>query len=239
MVQDGKLTQETLVWNSEPGNAEKGWVIARDTELAALFIQNTPLSPAFPAIPELSPQVSATGSNVQATWRPPQAAFERQEPARARESGPGVATLKSRFFALLIDSLISLIMALAVMIICVLLFRLLPYLFSLLGLFYETAYYTIMMYYTVPVTGVLVTSLINTVLIYKRGQTFGKKITGLRITRAGGRKRSFIRNTVLRSLVKILLLMPPLVILDLCPLFWRDGQTLHDLIGGTVVISER
>jgi hypothetical protein len=57
MAQSGKFTDQTLVWNSEPGNAEKGWVMARDTELAVLFMESIPLSPAFPAIPELSPQI--------------------------------------------------------------------------------------------------------------------------------------------------------------------------------------
>ncbi|MDR1019224.1 MAG: RDD family protein [Synergistaceae bacterium] len=240
MAQSGKLTDQTLVWNPEPGNAERGWVMARDTELAALFIQNIPLSPAFPSIPELSPQVSATGAYAAEAWRAPSPGFERQTHARQHKSGESVATLKPRFFALLIDSLISSIMALAVMIVCVGLFSLLPYLFSMLGLYYEASFYTIVMYHAVPVAGIFVASLINIAFIYRRGQTWGKKIIGLRITSASGRKRSFLRNTVLRSLIKILLSVPPLVAIDLCFLLLRkDGRTLHDLIGGTVVINER
>ncbi|MDR0647901.1 MAG: RDD family protein [Synergistaceae bacterium] len=243
MVQSGKLTEQTLVWNPEPGNAERGWVMARDTELATLFtqgiLQGIPLSSDFPGIPDLSPQISATGAHVQEAWRPPSPSFERDMPSRAHESYESAATLKSRFFALLIDSLLSLIMALVAMIVCVALFSLLPYLFSMLGKYYDTRFFIIVMYCVVPVAGILIASLINISMIYRSGQTLGKKITGLRIKNVSGRRRSFFRNTVLRSLFKVLLLLPPLVVLDLCFLLRKDGRTLHDLIGGTVVISAR
>jgi uncharacterized RDD family membrane protein YckC len=176
---------------------------------------------------------------VAEAWRAPSPAFERQTPARAHESGERVATLKMRFFALLIDSLISSIMALVVMIICVALFALLPYLFSMLNLYYEAAFFNLIMLTSLPVAGIIVTSLINIAFIYKRGQTWGKKIIGLRITSASGRKRSLFRNVILRSLVKILLLVPPLVAIDLCFLLRKDGRTLHDIVGGTIVINER
>ena len=37
MIEDGKLTLDTMLWNGTPGRAEKGWVKASSTELAPFF----------------------------------------------------------------------------------------------------------------------------------------------------------------------------------------------------------
>jgi hypothetical protein len=39
LARDGALTPHTLVWNNEPGDADRGWVQASDTELNILFPQ--------------------------------------------------------------------------------------------------------------------------------------------------------------------------------------------------------
>jgi hypothetical protein len=37
MIEGGRLTLDSLLWNGAPGNAEKGWVKASATELAPFF----------------------------------------------------------------------------------------------------------------------------------------------------------------------------------------------------------
>ncbi|MDR3353566.1 MAG: DUF4339 domain-containing protein [Synergistaceae bacterium] len=43
MIEDGRLTLDTMLWNGTPGKAEKGWLKASATELAPFF--PLPLSP--------------------------------------------------------------------------------------------------------------------------------------------------------------------------------------------------
>jgi uncharacterized RDD family membrane protein YckC len=266
MIQSGKLTAQTLVWNSAPKNAERGWIKASDSDIAPLFSENIPLSPAFPAWREPSLQVLAGsasgdgGAQTAEAWRAPMRASARA-PVRASVGEGRVATLATRFFAFLLDILISSIMTLLAMIIFVALFTLAPRLFSILGLYYDRIAYMIGVLTVLLPIGVLITSLINVLLLSRKGMTLGKKILGVRIESTRGKKLSFFRNIIVRSLVKtILLVAPPLaaiyliitrslvitilivplfVAIDLCSLLRKDGRTLHDLIGGTIVISER
>lgn len=267
MIESGKLTDQTLVWNSSPENAARGWVKASDTEIASLFKKSIPLSaeflplsPAFPAWNEPSSQVSAGGAQMADAWRAPAHADVRT-PHRASAGEVRVAALTTRFSAFLLDILISSIMTLLAMIICGALFALAPRLFSMLGLYYDRiAYFIGTLTILLPI-GVFITSIINVVLLSKKGQTLGKKILGLRVERVNGKRLSAFRNIIVRSLVKTILvtappvaaiglaimkpllitilIVPLLVAIDLCPLFRRDGRTLHDLIGGTIVTSER
>jgi hypothetical protein len=55
MAKEGRLTFDTLVWNGDPENAERGWQRALDTELAALLHQlppPPPIAPPFPPAPK-------------------------------------------------------------------------------------------------------------------------------------------------------------------------------------------
>jgi uncharacterized RDD family membrane protein YckC len=267
MIQSGKLTAQTFVWNSSPGNAEKGWVQACDTELASLFMENISLSPPLASWKEPSLRLSASGAPYEETWSAPIPRAAKPMAAKA-EDGERIATLKTRFLAFLADFLISSIMALLAMIICGAVFSLVPRVFALLGIYVKwtsSSMYLILTIIASPPIGILIASLINVSLIYRRGQTYGKKILGLRIVSTSGRKLSFFRNIIIRSLVKLAPVVPPLIAIDLhilsyrgntiiimmlvivpllaaidlCFLFREDRRALHDIIGGTIVVNSK
>lgn len=83
-------------------------------------------------------------------------------------------------------------------------------------------------------------------VLSRDGQTFGKKMTRLRVVRREtGENGGFVTNVLIRALsawVPNLILvaagMPPMwLIADGAVLLWRaDGLSLHDLIAGTKVV---
>jgi uncharacterized RDD family membrane protein YckC len=273
MIQSGKLTAQTLVWNSEPGNAERGWVKACDTDLAPLFMGNTPISPDFLAWkePSLQLSLSASGARYEEAWSAPipRARIPVAARAKSQEGEERIATLKTRLLAFVSDFLISSIMALLAMIICVGLFSLAPHILSMLGIYADFIAYGIWALFALPIIGTLIVSLINIAIISKSGQTYGKKILGLRIVSASGRKLSLFRNIIIRSLVKLapiasliiaiylrffefpsnaiskslvklsFAVLLPLIAIDLCFLVRKDRRALHDIVGGTIVISTK
>lgn len=232
MIRSRKLTAQSLVWSSSLGYAERGWVKASDTELAALFSETIPMLQEFPA------------------WKPPRDYSDYSEPAyvptlragsvrgAATKAEESFAEPKLRLIAFVTDLLLSSIIALAVMIIfgsvVMLLFRLefgasfMLGVLSMLGFRYEAVLLAI---------GILAATLTNVVLLSRNGQTFGKKIAKVRVVKTSGRKISFFRNIVIRSLVKLAFIVPPLIFIDLCFLLRKDGRTLHDIIGGTIVVN--
>jgi hypothetical protein len=62
-ISRGDITPETLVWNGDPGNAERGWVRADDTEVAALL--NKPITPLPPAPDQFTFQARDEYASVQ------------------------------------------------------------------------------------------------------------------------------------------------------------------------------
>jgi uncharacterized RDD family membrane protein YckC len=271
MIRSGRLTDQTFVWNSEPGNAEKGWVKACDTELASLFMENISLSPVFPALTawkEPSLQLSASGAQYEEAWSAPVPRLVKPMTAKA-ESEERIATLKARFLAFVTDLLISSVMMLLAMIICGCLFSLAHRMLSMLDIYVDLIAYDIWTFIALPMIGILIVSLINIVIISRNSRTYGKKILGLRIVSASGRKLSLSRNIIIRSLVKlapiILLIIaiylhiffwppvnaisrslvrlpifvPLLIVIDLCFLLRKDRRTLHDIIGGTIVVNSK
>jgi len=84
-------------------------------------------------------------------------------------------------------------------------------------------------------------------VLARDGQTFGKKLWGLRVVRrATGENGGFVTNVLLRAAVawvpNLLLVslgaLPMWLLADGLVLWWRgDGLSLHDLIAGTSVVE--
>jgi uncharacterized RDD family membrane protein YckC len=82
----------------------------------------------------------------------------------------------------------------------------------------------------------------NIVLVYRYGQTFGKKVMGIRMVRSDGSRMSFARFFFLRGLVMSLLsaipfLGWPIQLVDKLLIFRDSHQCLHDNIADTLVVT--
>lgn len=80
------------------------------------------------------------------------------------------------------------------------------------------------------------------VLLYSNGQTFGKKLLGIKIVRGDGSRASLPRILVLRYLVPSLLGMIPYLgvvfsLLDPLFIFGEEKRCLHDMIADTIVVD--
>lgn len=84
-------------------------------------------------------------------------------------------------------------------------------------------------------------------VLSRDGQTFGKKLFGLRVVRREtGENGGFLVNVLIRALAAwipnfflVSLGVPPMwLVADTLVLWWRDdGLSLHDLIAGTAVVE--
>jgi uncharacterized RDD family membrane protein YckC len=229
MIQKGTLNRETLVWNSAPENAEKGWVKAAETEISSLFQDTIPLRPDFPAWrPSPIPDYAGGIPMSQETFTP----TRRFDVAQTRQEANDerLASAKMRFLAFLADTLIFSIVTMLFMILCGFVFTLVFHVFSLWGFAYDAISLSV---------GFLGAMLFDIILLSRNGQTIGKKISGVRVVKTNGKKVSMMRNAALRIIFQIALLLPPFVILDLCFMLRQDRRTLHDLIAGTIVVSAK
>lgn len=82
----------------------------------------------------------------------------------------------------------------------------------------------------------------NIVLVYKYGQTFGKKIMDIRMVRTDGSRMSYARYFFLRNMVYYLLCAIPFIgwpirIVDKLLIFRDSRQCLHDNIADTTVAT--
>lgn len=90
--------------------------------------------------------------------------------------------------------------------------------------------------------GVIAFVVYQFVLLYRHGQTVGKKIVGIRIVRPDGGRASFPRLLFLRYFVPGLLGAVPIVgfiftIVDVLFIFAEDRRCLHDKIADTIVVN--
>lgn len=79
-------------------------------------------------------------------------------------------------------------------------------------------------------------------LVYRFGQTFGKRVIGIRVVRMDGGRASFGRILFLRNVVISLLQAIPLLgwgvwLLDIVWIFGASRRCLHDLIADTQVVT--
>jgi len=84
--------------------------------------------------------------------------------------------------------------------------------------------------------------LLNSVLLYRYGQTIGKKLVGVRIVRPDGSTASIGRVVGLRYLVSGLVEALPMVgllcgLIDSLFIFQKSRRCIHDLIADTIVIQ--
>jgi uncharacterized RDD family membrane protein YckC len=229
MIQKGTLTLETLVWNSAPGNAEKGWVKAAETEIWSLFQDTIPPRPDFQAWrPSPIPDYAGGMPMSQETFTPTRRFDVAQTSQETNDER--LASAKMRFLAFLADTLIFSIVTMLFMILCGFVFTLVFHVFSLWGFAYDAISLSV---------GFLGAMLFDIILLSRNGQTIGKKISGVRVVKTNGKKISMMRNAALRIIFQIALLLPPFVILDLCFMLRQDRRTLHDLIAGTIVVSAK
>jgi uncharacterized RDD family membrane protein YckC len=82
----------------------------------------------------------------------------------------------------------------------------------------------------------------NIVLVYRQGQTWGKKVMGIRMVRVDGSRMSFARFFWLRGVVYgVCCLIPfigwPIRLIDKLLIFRPSRQCLHDTIADTVVVT--
>jgi len=86
--------------------------------------------------------------------------------------------------------------------------------------------------------------IINLILLYRNGQTIGKRDLSIKIVRANGERAGFLRIIFLRYLPMILLGMIEVVggfiaLFDALFIFQKSRRCLHDMIADTIVIIEK
>lgn len=89
---------------------------------------------------------------------------------------------------------------------------------------------------------VLAWGIYNIVLVYQYGQTWGKKMMGIRMVRKDGSRMSFARYFWLRGLVYGLCAAIPFVgwivrLVDKLMIFREGHQCFHDVIADTIVVT--
>ncbi len=89
---------------------------------------------------------------------------------------------------------------------------------------------------------VIVMLIVNAILLHRHGQTLGKRIMKIRITRDDGSAVSVLRVFFLRFLPVTLLGAIPTLglifrLLDPLMIFQTNRRCLHDLIAGTIVVK--
>lgn len=87
-------------------------------------------------------------------------------------------------------------------------------------------------------------AVVQSVLLYRRGQTLGKLAFGLRIVRSDGRRAGLARIAFLRfGVISVLGAVPrlgqPIVATDIFFIFRADRRCVHDHLADTIVIDLR
>jgi uncharacterized RDD family membrane protein YckC len=162
-------------------------------------------------------------------YAPPSAQLATDAPKPAKEEA--LATLPSRFFASGFDTFIILVVT---MVLGVVVFMFAPRAvqgLAKLGTPLQTAF------------GLGMYVLIHAIPLWQTGQTWGKRVFGIKVVTLEGKKPSLARLLVLRVLpVQLLALVPVVGVLgvavDACAIFLTDDrQCLHDILAGTKVIK--
>jgi uncharacterized RDD family membrane protein YckC len=89
--------------------------------------------------------------------------------------------------------------------------------------------------------GALILIAINTYLVYKNGQSIGKKLLGIKVVRSNGTRASLLRIFFLRNVVNALPGLIPYLsylytLVDHLFIFGERRQCLHDKIADTIVV---
>ena len=92
--------------------------------------------------------------------------------------------------------------------------------------------------------GLLMFALVNGYLLATRGQTVGKLLLGIRVTRSDGSPASFWRLVGLRFGIGGVISVVPIVgmvyaLVDALMIFRANRRTLHDLIADTIVVKNQ
>jgi uncharacterized RDD family membrane protein YckC len=87
----------------------------------------------------------------------------------------------------------------------------------------------------------LVLLTITIVLVYRNGQTIGKKLVGIKVARSDGSRASLARIFWLRNFLNTLITVVPIVgplysLVDICMIFGEQRRCCHDYIADTIVI---
>jgi uncharacterized RDD family membrane protein YckC len=82
---------------------------------------------------------------------------------------------------------------------------------------------------------------ITTVLVYRNGQTIGKKLVGIKVARTDGSRASLARIFWLRYLLNTMIMYVPFLgalyaLVDACMIFCEQRRCCHDYIADTIVI---
>lgn len=85
---------------------------------------------------------------------------------------------------------------------------------------------------------------VNGVLIYRNGQTVGKKVMGIKIVRSNGDRASFANIVFRRNFFMMVLTSIPFIgnaigLIDVLLIFRQSRKCLHDEIADTIVISAK
>jgi uncharacterized RDD family membrane protein YckC len=87
----------------------------------------------------------------------------------------------------------------------------------------------------------LVLLAIMIVLVYRNGQTIGKKLLGIKVARTDGSRASLARIFWLRNVLNSVITMVPFfgplyALVDACMIFGEQRRCCHDYIADTIVI---
>lgn len=91
---------------------------------------------------------------------------------------------------------------------------------------------------------ILALGVVNLIMLYKSGQSIGKRIIGTKIVRTDGSRASLRRIVFLRIIPTQFLSGIPYIgglfaLVDFLVIFGKDVQCLHDQIADTIVIDSR
>lgn len=178
----------------------------------------------------LAPPVTASRFDAPATSANPYAAPSTRL-ADAREEGELVlASRMSRLGAALIDGAVIAVPA-------ILLAIAMPSLFEPGAPMGRLT--TLLVFFGV---GALAFVIYQLVMLYRHGQTLGKKLVGIRIVRSDGSRAGFGRMFGLRYFVPGLIGSIPVVgpifsLVDILFIFGQEKRCLHDMIADTVVVD--
>jgi uncharacterized RDD family membrane protein YckC len=103
----------------------------------------------------------------------------------------------------------------------------------------NTAAWLFLAGYALILVATTVVGLYSLVLLWRKGQTIGKRAMGIRIVKLDGSDAGFIRAVVLRLFIPGLLSVFTggiFFVVDCCFIFREDRRCVHDLIAGTKVL---
>ncbi|MDR1482980.1 MAG: RDD family protein [Synergistaceae bacterium] len=247
LADQGVLTGDTLVWNEDSDNSGRDWRRAAETEVADI-LQSGGATTRTPLIPHTSSEIRFIGS-PQAAGR----AFGGQSPESADFI---LASRWRRLLAVLCDFLVIFLFAFVSI-----------FLAGVVVLYASRITSSDLGGYLIISLPVLVLNLtlfgVNLRLLYKDGQTIGKKILCVRIANRDGIRAKLVKIIFLRvvpfwvisiiangaqkllelgwdqyytRLQLISTICGLLLLADTLFIFRKDRRTLHDMLAGTIVI---